>query len=245
MTVASGAPGAAQAAAAEAVDAAEYNSRWHGIWEAGLQPGEMFDIGGVSPALSRLLASRDLDLAGRSFLVPGCGRGYDVVAAAAAGAARAVGLDLSGAAVAAAAAHRDATAGPEAAARAHFVQGDFFTYSDDVVPAFDAGYDYTMLCALHPSMRPAWAAAWARLLRPGGHLVTMVYPVDSSLESRPGPPWPVTPGLYKDLLLPAGFELLSLDPIPDHLSHPRRVGREWLGRWRRAGAAPAAVGGGA
>lgn len=40
------------------------------------------------------------------------------------------------------------------------------------------------LCALHPSMRPAWAAAWARLLKPGGELVTLMFP----LPAAPGAP---------------------------------------------------------
>lgn len=31
--------------------------------------------------------------------------------------------------------------------------------------------------------------------------------------------------------LPAGFELVSLEPIPHTLSHESRRGREWLGRW--------------
>lgn len=48
------------------------------------------------------------------------------------------------------------------------------------------GYDYTFLCALHPSMRQRWAAAWARHLVPGGELVTMVYPVDTSMDPAPG-----------------------------------------------------------
>jgi hypothetical protein len=30
----------------------------------------------------------------------------------------------------------------------------------------------------------------------------MVYPIDASLGE--GPPWPVTPELYRELLLPAG-----------------------------------------
>ncbi len=55
--------------------------------------------------------------------MPGCGRGYDVNAAAAAGASMAVGLDISGTAVAAAAAHRDATMAAEVAARARFESG--------------------------------------------------------------------------------------------------------------------------
>jgi hypothetical protein len=42
------------------------------------------------------------------------------------------------------------------------------------------------LCALHPSMRPAWAAAWARLLKSGGELVTLMFP----LPAAPGAPAP-------------------------------------------------------
>jgi hypothetical protein len=33
-------------------------------------------------------------------------------------------------------------------------------------------------------------------------------------------------------LLLAGFEPLSVVPIPSNMSHPTRAGREWLGRWR-------------
>lgn len=32
----------------------------------------------------------------------------------------------------------------------------------------------------------------------------MVYPVDASRDQNQGPPWPVTPELYKQLLIPAG-----------------------------------------
>jgi hypothetical protein len=59
---------------------------------------------------------------GQRWLVPGCGRGYDVLAAAAAGAS-AVGLDLAPTAVRDAERHRDATAAPDVAARAEFVAG--------------------------------------------------------------------------------------------------------------------------
>jgi hypothetical protein len=59
-------------------------------------------------------------------------------------------------------------------------------------------------CALHPDMRTAWAEGWAQLLHAGGELVTMVYPVDPSRDANRGPPWPVTPELYKQLLPPAG-----------------------------------------
>lgn len=60
-----------------------------------------------------------------------------------------------------------------------------------------------------PDMRKDWARSWGQILTPGGTLVTMVYPIDASLGE--GPPWPVTPELYRELLLPAGeiFVLLS------------------------------------
>ena len=54
-----------------------------------------------------------------------------------------------------------------------------------------------------------------------------------------GPPWPVTPELYKKLLLPAGFELQNLEAVPPERSHPDRRGKEYLGVWRRAGCEPA------
>ena len=82
-------------------------------------------------------------------------------------------------------------------------------------------------------MRPGWAQAWARGLRPGGQLVTLVFPVDASMPQQ-GPPWPVTPALYRELLLPAGFELQSLEAVPPERSHPDRRGKEYMGVWRRA-----------
>ncbi|GBF92003.1 thiol methyltransferase [Raphidocelis subcapitata] len=218
------------------VDLREYNERWHQIWGAGLLPGQRFDAGASPPLLRHLLESGKVPTAGRRVLVPGCGRGYDVVAAAAAGAALAVGLDICSLAVSAAGEHRDETLPAEAAARAAFEQRDFFEYSHPGGP-FDLGFDYTFFCALPATeaVRKAWAEAWARLLAPGGELVTLIFPVDPSADPTMGPPFPVAPELYESLLTAAGFECLELEPVPTHLSHPARAGREWLGRWRRPG----------
>lgn len=168
-----------------------------------------------------------------------------MVAFVEAGAARSLGLDISPEAVKAAEALRDAhLAGgsAEAAARAHFEAADFFDHYS--AGSWDAGYDYTFLCALHPDMRTAWAEAWARQLKPGGELVTLVYPVDPTMDPGQGPPWPVTPDLYRRLLLDSGlFELKSLEQLPGDMSHPARAGREWLGRWvRKDGAERRAAG---
>ncbi|KAI8463044.1 MAG: S-adenosyl-L-methionine-dependent methyltransferase [Monoraphidium minutum] len=223
----------------EELDMDEYNDRWHKIWREGLQPGQRFDAGRASPLLQRLLSSGDAPAAGARVLVPGCGRGYDVIAAADAGAALAVGLDISEAAVAAAEALRGGALAPGAAARAQFESCDFFTYKHPG-GLFDLGYDYTFLCALPPQARGAWAAAWAAHLAAGGQLVTLIFPVDPEADPGAGPPFPVTPELYESLLLPTGFECIELKRVPDALSHPQRAGREWLGRWRAPGPGAAA-----
>lgn len=79
--------------------------------------------------------------------------------------------------------------------------GDFFHVA--APSSFDIGYDYTFLCALHPSMRADWAEAWACHLAQGGLLITMIYPVGK--EELQGPPWPVTPELYQELLSQGAF----------------------------------------
>jgi hypothetical protein len=62
----------------------------------------------------------------------------------------------------------------------------------------------------------------------------MVYPVEApGSPYKDGPPWPVTPQLYEQYLLPAGFECLQLEP--NALAIEKRAGREYIGRWRRLG----------
>ena len=60
------------------------------------------------------------------------------------------------------------------------------------------------LCAMHPDMRGRWAEAWARQIMPGGELVTLMFPVDAAKPCDEGPPFPLTPALYTELLSPHG-----------------------------------------
>jgi len=218
-------PGALAAPLASPAEWEAYHSRWEGIWRNGCAPGQFFDKASSSPSLLSLLSlpltpaqERHLaaagggggsggpppavDARGKRALVPGCGRGYDVVAFARAGAAEAVGLELSAAAAEAARSYvAGELAGGQEAARARVQQGDFFDAGALPPASFDLGYDLTFLCALHPGMREGWARRWALLLRPGGRLVTACFPIDPSRDQNAGPPWPLTPALYERLLL--------------------------------------------
>jgi SAM-dependent methyltransferase len=217
----------------------EYSQRWEKIWLTGsdggvLKEGSAFDAAASSPALTAALAAGKLgELEGKRVFVPGCGRGYDLVTFVQSGAMAAVGLELAPTAVASAQAYLDTALSGDARSKASVAQGDFFRWSDAEHGAFDAGYDYTFLVALSPEMRPDWAQAWARMLRPGGVLATLIFPVDPERES--GPPWPVTPDLYKGLLLTDNlFKLRSLEAVPEAQSHPGRGGKEWMAVWERS-----------
>ena len=63
------------------------------------------------------------------------------------------------------------------------------------------------LCALQPHDRKKWAQRYAQLIKPGGQLATLIFPVDANKDRNEGPPFPVTPELYTELLEPLGLPL--------------------------------------
>eukprot|EP00884_Botryococcus_braunii_P018800 jgi/Botrbrau1/5603/Bobra.97_2s0026.2 len=206
-----------------------YNQRWHEIWGNKLPPGERFDLGGPTPALVSALEKGDLHVKGKSVFIPGCGRGYDVVEFAKFGAAPALGIDLSEAGVEAAQVFVESCSlAPDVRENTLIRTGDFFK---DTFEAADVGFDYTFLCALHPDMRRDWAKVWGSLIKPSGQLIAQLFPLEA--PGREGPPWPLQPELYDDLLIPEGFEKVESTPVPEHLSCDSRKGKEvWL-RWRK------------
>ncbi len=65
------------------------------------------------------------------------------------------------------------------------------------------------LCALQPHDRKKWAQRYAQLIKPGGQLATLIFPVDPNKDRNEGPPFPVTPELYTELLEPLGMPLIN------------------------------------
>jgi methyl halide transferase len=164
--------------------------RWSAIWDAGLKIGDAFDTGTPSPCLLDQIKKGSVP-AGRA-LVPGCGRGYDVYALASPDRI-AVGVELSAGAVAAAQAFQYPCTTPE---NAQFKQGNFFEL--DPQDKYDFIYDYTFLCALDPSVRSDWARQMGALVKPGGVLLTLVFPI---CEKIGGPPFAVNLALVEELLM--------------------------------------------
>jgi methyl halide transferase len=124
----------------------------------------------------------------------------------------------------------------------------------------DLVYDYTFLCAIPPVMRGQWAAKMASLVKPGGELLTLIFPICDKVRrsqgkdkvrlpgraekcstldpawaaQEGGPPYRMSMELVKSLLEPVGFESFFLEDLPPELSHP---GREGKGNWGARSAA--------
>jgi len=204
---------------------------WAAVWARSLT---LWDLGGPCAAIqaeaAAALADGRVPRGGRA-LVPGCGTGYDVRALAAQG-LRVVGADIVEAAIEAARAQA-APAGDSV----ELVCGNFFDDARLAEGAFDLVVDYTFFCAIVPAQRAAWGARTARLLRPGGRLLTLMYPLaPDELAADPaakGPPHPVSLAEYRRALEPHGVALEG-EPRASALTVPQRAANEQVAWWRKA-----------
>lgn len=204
---------------------------WEGIWvnANATNTKPTFDISGSHPVLLENLAMHASGL--HNVLVPGCGRGYDVATLSRAG-MNALGLEISSTAVETANAFLKETG---AVVNASVVLDDFFSHKP--AQPYDLVYDYTFLCALHPTLRAAWASQMSTLIRPGGQLWTMQfplrpYPAGSEEDLNRGPPFQLSPALYHTLL-DEHFECLEEYAFPEEKSVEKRRGFERFARWQR------------
>lgn len=79
-------------------------------------------------------------------------------------------------------------------------------------------------------MREAWGRRMGELVKPGGYLVVLMYPIDPNRARDDGPPFPVDVEAYRTALQESWENLLNVVP---NKSQPTHEGRERLGVWRR------------
>ncbi|WP_085316716.1 methyltransferase domain-containing protein [Derxia lacustris] len=158
-----------------------------------------WDRGGPSPQLLDWLDSGAL--APCRIAVPGCGNGWEVAELARRG-FEVTGIDYTPAAVASTRARLQA-----AGLRAEVIQADVLAYAP--AAPFDAIYEQTCLCALHPEHWVAYAAQLGRWLAPGGRLFALfmqrLRPAAVDEGVIEGPPYHCDINAMRALLPEAGW----------------------------------------
>lgn len=158
---------------------------WQQRFETGQTP---WDRGNAHPQLARWLA-QGLIQAGQAVLVPGCGRGHELVTLARAG-VPVLGLDYTPAAVQLA---RERVHQEGLSALAQVEQADVLQWrpaAHDTRPQLV--YEQTCLCALHPDHWGRYAAQLADWLPSGGWLLALFMQArrDSAGQGQiEGPPY--------------------------------------------------------
>jgi len=155
-------------------------SFWQQRFEAGQLP---WDRGEPGPQIASWLAASTLR-AGQSVVVPGCGSGHEVAALAAAG-CKVTAIDFAPAAVDLTRRRLDA-----AALSAEMLVADVLEWQPGSF--FDAAYEQTCLCALHPDDWTRYADRLHAWLRPGGVLCALFMQVrrhSADQGAIEGPPY--------------------------------------------------------
>ncbi|MEM7205155.1 MAG: methyltransferase domain-containing protein [Planctomycetota bacterium] len=197
---------------------------WDAAWRERRTPWELW---GPTPALEALVASgalRDLGLPeGARAAVPGCGRGHDLRVLARQG-LEVTGFDIVPEAVAEAR-HLLALNGDRGTVLCRDVLGLLPEYAG----TFELVYDYTCFCALRPHLRPAYAKVVQGLLRPGGWLLALMFPMAETHAGRGRPPYLVTPAVAETVFTPL---VLEDSAVPDVPGDPRAGAQRWY-VWRK------------
>jgi len=193
---------------------------WDEAWKQNVTP---WDFGAIQPPLREVTQSGEVTFpkTGRAF-VPGCGSGYDAIYLSSELGLDTLAIDISPIAV------KNASKNIPDGVKTRIEVQDFFSFSVPDDEKFDIIYDYTFFVAIPPSRRPEWGTQMNSLIKPGGYLITLVFPIDP--ETDVGPPWFVRPEHYLGPL-GDGWEKV-VDRVPT-VSSETHVGRERLVVWKK------------
>ncbi len=177
-----------------------------------------WDLGQVAPPFVKLWQEEKLPLG--KVLVPGCGRGHEVVFLAENG-FDVTAIDFSSGAV-----RYLENALQERNLKGRILHQDFFSLDGSHDDVYDLVLEQTFFCAISPKQRRDYVLNVTRILKPGGMLIGLFYHTDK----QGGPPYNTT---REDIEkhFSKNFKILQLDKTS--LSAEQRKDKEWLGILQR------------
>ena len=184
-------------------------------WQRHYEENDLgWDLGQVAPPFVKLWQEEKLPLG--KVLVPGCGRGHEVVFLAENG-FDVTAIDFSSGAVT-----YLKNALKKRNLEGRILHQDFFSLDESHEGVYDLVLEQTFFCAISPKQRRDYVLNVSRILKPGGMLVGLFYHTDE----QGGPPYNTT---REDIEMHFSkkFEIQELDKTS--LSTEQRKDKEWLG----------------
>jgi SAM-dependent methyltransferase len=191
---------------------------WNDRYASGVTP---WDLGHVSEPV-RVLVERYFPRQGR-VLVPGCGRGYEVIYLAKLG-FQVTAVDFADEAV-----RFLGELAQQSQVQPEILAQDIFLLPTLYNSSFDVLLEQTCFCAIDPSLRNDYEQLAHRVLRPGGRLLGVFMEFE---EPREGPPYSTPPGLVQAQFPVSRWRLDHSEPLP---RNPKRPGPEFLAVFTRLG----------
>jgi methyl halide transferase len=172
-----------------------------------------WDLGQVAPPFANLFESKTI-FPGKT-LVPGCGRGHEVIFLAENG-FEVTAVDFSLGAI-----NHLKTTVQERKLKCEILHMNFFEMDTVHNEAFDLVIEQTFFCAISPEQRTSYVSTVARALKQSGMLVGLFY----HTKDEGGPPFNTT---REDIVkhFSDSFEILQLKKAED--SAEQRKNKEWL-----------------
>jgi len=173
-----------------------------------------WDLGGVTPVFKSIVQEMNIG----ELCIVGCGRGYDVIMFAK------QGFDVTAVDFAPFPIQAIRRMALESSLNINILQTDIFSLSPKYDNKFDYVIEQTCFCAIHPSRRKEYEILINAILKPGGKLIGLWFPLDKHIDEG-GPPYGTTIGEVKSIFN-IGWEI-EKEEFPD-LSIETRKFREKL-----------------
>ena len=151
---------------------------WEDIY---LENDTGWDLKGVTPFFDSI----SIELIQGKVCILGCGRGYDAIMFAK------KGFDVTAVDFAPTPISELNKLAIEKSVTIATVQDDIFSLVDKFPDTFDYVIEQTCFCAIHPNRRKEYEILVRTILKPGGKLVGLWFPLDKSQEEG-GPPFGTT-----------------------------------------------------
>ena len=189
----------------------DHSQFWEDIY---LENDTGWDLKGVTPVFNSI--SNEL-IKGKVCIV-GCGRGYDAIMFAK------KGFDVTAVDFAPTPISELNKLAIEKSVTITTVQDDIFSLVGKYPDTFDYVIEQTCFCAIHPNRRKEYEIIVRTILKPGGKLVGLWFPLDKS-QDEGGPPWGTTIDEVKSTFN-SGWKI-EKEEFPSQSVEPRK-GREKL-----------------